>query len=128
MRLYTTALFALALVVSGCSCDGGDTDPEVVDVDGDGHPAATDCDDNNALVYPGALKPVYKVWMKFGDTIGFINSRIILFIVFYLIFMPVGFLIRLFGYDPMRRKPDSSATYRVESKKPTSVHSMERPF
>jgi|GEM_PF-5085403 len=33
---------------------GGTTEPEVVDVDGDGHPADTDCDDENGAVYPGA--------------------------------------------------------------------------
>ena len=82
-----------------------------------------------ALVYPVSLRPVYKWWMKFGEAIGFVNSRIILGFVFYAIFMPAGFIMRLLGNDPMRRKLDAdSTTYRVESKVPSSANSMERPF
>lgn len=81
-----------------------------------------------AIVWPTSLRPVYKAWMKVGETLGFINSRIILFIFFYLILVPMGMVIRLFGFDPMRRKHEDSASYRVESKIPTSVHSMERPY
>ena len=82
-----------------------------------------------ALLYPPSLRPIYKVWIKIGDGIGYVNSRIILFIFFYLILAPFGAVLRLFGFDPMRRKlDDSSSTYRVESKIPTSPESMERPY
>ena len=81
-----------------------------------------------ALLYPPALRPVYKAWMKIGETLGYVNSRIILFIFYYLILAPFGTVLRLFGFDPMRRKRDDSNTYRVESKVPSSPKSMERPY
>ena len=81
-----------------------------------------------ALAFPAALKPVYKIWMKIGEALGYVNSRIILFIFFYLILMPFGSVLRLFGFDPMRRKLDDSPSYRIESKAPTSPESMERPY
>ena len=81
-----------------------------------------------ALVYPASLRPVYKGWMKVGEALGFVNSRIILFIFFFLILAPFGTVLRIFGFDPMRRKLTDDKSYRVDSKVPSSPASMERPF
>ena len=81
-----------------------------------------------ALLFPAALRPVYKIWMKFSEALGYVNSRIILFIFFYLILMPFGLILRAFGFDPMHRKLDDRSSYRVASKVPGSPASMERPF
>ena len=43
----------------------------------------------------------YKPWMKLAEGLGFINTRIILFIVFYGMFMPMGLVMRLAGKDFM---------------------------
>lgn len=56
------------------------------------------------IILPRALKPVYLVWMKFAHILGWINTRIILCVIFYLIFVPMGVLIRLFGVDLLDRK------------------------
>jgi hypothetical protein len=80
-----------------------------------------------ALIYPRSLGPVYTVWMRFADVLGWINTRIILGVIFFLIFFPFGMLMRLFN-DPMRRKIDPSAdSYRIASN-PTKPENMERPF
>jgi hypothetical protein len=80
------------------------------------------------LVFPVALKGFYKLWMKFGAVMGFINTRIIMFIMFYIIVAPIGLIMGLFGKDPMRRKYDkSSQSYRIESENHDKSH-MENPF
>jgi hypothetical protein len=80
-----------------------------------------------ALIYPRSLGPVYTVWMRFADVLGWINTRIILGVIFFRIFFPFGMLMRLFN-DPMRRKMDPSAdSYRITSN-PTKPENMERPF
>lgn len=56
-----------------------------------------------ALILPTTLKPIYQVWMKIGHVLGWINTRIILSILFYLLFMPIGFIMRLLGKDPLKR-------------------------
>lgn len=67
-----------------------------------------------ALVLPKILDPVYRVWMAFGHILGSINTRIVLGLVFFLIFTPAGILMRLCGMDPMRlRLKGSSKTYRI---------------
>jgi hypothetical protein len=80
-----------------------------------------------ALILPASLRPVYKVWMRFAEALGWINTRIILGVLFYLMFVPVGFVMRLFN-DPMRRKFDETAdSYRVPSNT-VKPENRERPF
>lgn len=80
------------------------------------------------LVMPAALGPVYRVWMKIGHVLGWINTRIILGVVFFLIFLPVSLIFRVIGKDPMARKLDDETTsYRVESHQPQTDH-LEKPF
>lgn len=81
-----------------------------------------------AIVYPRILEPVFHGWMKFGGVIGWVNTRIILAVVFYAVFTPYSVALKLLGKDPLSRKLDkASKSYRVESKNPIREH-MERPF
>ncbi len=60
--------------------------------------------------------------------VGWINTRIILGILFYVLFTPTGLLLKALRVDAMQRKLDARMkTYRVESKEQPSDH-MERPF
>ena len=80
-----------------------------------------------ALVWPASLGPVYAIWMKFAEALGWVNTRIILSVIFFLMFFPIGMVMRLFN-DPMRRRLDeTAASYRVESRLP-KPENMERPF
>lgn len=82
-----------------------------------------------ALVVPMWLAPVYKYWMMFGLFMGtYIMTPLIMFIVFYGLFMPVGLVMRLFGKDSMARKLDDKMdSYRVESARPPAKN-LEKPF
>ena len=81
-----------------------------------------------ALVAPSTLGPIYKVWMKIGHALGWVNSRIILGIMFYLIITPVGVFMRLIGKNPLKLKIDKSATtYRVKSED-LEKSRIEKPF
>lgn len=79
------------------------------------------------LVFPISLGPVYRIWMKFGHVLGWINTRIILGILFYIVVLPMGLLMRLFGNDPMDRKPSHEPSYR-KVVKPHDKDQIERPF
>jgi hypothetical protein len=81
-----------------------------------------------ALVAPRVLKSVYQVWMILGHVLGWINTRIILSIIFYIVFTPAGVLMRLLKKDPMRRKPEPDAeSYRVV-RQPRSGSHMKQQF
>jgi len=81
-----------------------------------------------ALLLPATLNPVYRGWMAVGHVLGWINTRIILGIMFYIIFLPVGLLLKMFGKDPMARKIiKSQESYRVIHSIPKKNH-VERPY
>lgn len=81
-----------------------------------------------ALTAPIVLMPLYRIWMKLGHILGWINTRIILGLVFFAVFFPFGMMMRLFGTDPMaRRMMSNEKSYRIPSKS-SPPEQMQRPF
>jgi hypothetical protein len=60
------------------------------------------------MFIPGLLKPVYILWMRLAFILSWVNTRIILFIIFYLIFTPAGLVMRMLGTDPLKKKIDKN--------------------
>ena len=54
-----------------------------------------------AIVYPRSLSLVHRGWMALGEVLGWINTRVILGLLFYLLVTPIGMVRRLMGKDPM---------------------------
>ena len=81
-----------------------------------------------ALLRPTALRYFHWGWTRLGFVLGWINTRIILTVLFAVSIVPIGLLMRLFGRDRMARKFDPKLpSYRLESKS-RPEKSMERPF
>ena len=60
--------------------------------------------------------------MMIGTILGWINSRIILGLVFLLVLQPIAFFMKLFGYDPLRSKIIKSNSYReIREQKSTDL-------
>ena len=64
------------------------------------------------LVAPRLLHYPYKVWMALGHGLGWVNSHIILGLVFIVVLQPIAYVMRLTGYDPLRRRRKGEKTYR----------------
>lgn len=81
-----------------------------------------------AVVFPKALYYPYRGWMLFGAVMAEINSRIILAILFYLLFLPIGLLFKIIGKDPLFRRYDKTCeSYRVLSEK-NDAERFKDPF
>jgi hypothetical protein len=67
-----------------------------------------------ALVFPTALALPHKGWMALSEVLGWINTRIILGVIFFALLTPIGIIRRMLGKDPMGRdlKPETN-TYRI---------------
>jgi len=50
-----------------------------------------------ALVMPIIVKPVFILFLYIGHGLGFVMTRLILGILFYLVITPIGVIARLFG-------------------------------
>jgi hypothetical protein len=81
-----------------------------------------------ATVWPSGLRPLYVVWMKFGTVMGFINTRIIMSALFFILLTPIAWMLKILGKDPLARTLEKSAnTYRVNST-PYTKDQMEKPY
>ena len=65
-----------------------------------------------ALGRPYWLLFPYLAWMKLGLALGWINSRIILGLVFLLVLQPIALTMKIFGYDPLKEKKNNEKSYR----------------
>ena len=67
-----------------------------------------------AVVWPEILRPIHKAWMKLGHAMGWLNTRIILGLIFFGVVTPIGIVRRWLGKDPMGKKlKRDTASYRV---------------
>jgi len=62
-----------------------------------------------SVVKPDLLAGANRLWMKFGLLLAKVVSPIALGVLFYLVFTPIGLLMRLTGKDPLRLKFDAAA-------------------
>ena len=54
-----------------------------------------------ALVAPTALGPIHRYWMRFAEALGWLNTRILLILIFYLVVTPLGLVMRVFRRPPL---------------------------
>lgn len=82
----------------------------------------------SALVVPRSLTLVHRAWMAAAEGLGWINTRILLSVIFYGLMTPMALVMRRLGHDPMQRRFDPGATtYRVPKLPRPAVH-MTRQF
>lgn len=68
-----------------------------------------------SVTKPSLLANFHKVWMKFGDFTGGIMSRIIMVILFYTVFTPISFVLKLLRKDLLNKRMDKNAeTYWID--------------
>ena len=64
------------------------------------------------ILKPSLLSYPYKGWMALGIALGWINSKLILGLVYLIILLPIAIFMKLFGYDPLRKKKSNQKSYR----------------
>ena len=81
-----------------------------------------------ALIRPVLLGPVNNVWLKISDVLGWVNTRLVMGIMFFLLIAPIGILMRLFGKDTLNNKlSEKESSYRIITKVRDKKH-LEKPF
>jgi len=56
------------------------------------------------LAVPAARRPIFVGWNGVTYPIGWAVSHVVLAVVFYLVFTPIGFLVRHLSGDPLERR------------------------
>jgi len=82
------------------------------------------------LAAPAILKPIYRIWMIFALILGWVMTRVVLTLVYYLVLTPIGLAGRFFGEHFLHlERSKESATYWVRREGPAREKSdYERQF
>jgi hypothetical protein len=57
------------------------------------------------LVAPARLETVHRLWVGFGQLLARVTTPVFMGIVYFLILTPIGWIMRLFGRNPVARPP-----------------------
>lgn len=74
------------------------------------------------------LLPLNKLWMRFGFLLGVIISPIVLGIIFFGLFTPIAFLMRLYGRDELRVKLKQKTSHWISRDESIKVQSFKQQF
>ena len=70
------------------------------------------------LVAPRFAQPFHRAWMKLAAFLGYVNSRLLLGLLYYGVFTPLGWLLRLSGRDPLNRRRPAGDSYWIPRARP----------
>ena len=81
------------------------------------------------LVVPEGIRYLYLAWMVAVSPIAFVMSCVIIGLVFYVVVLPLGLLVKLSGRDALQRhRDDSSSSYWLKKVMPTEPRRYFRQF
>jgi len=83
-----------------------------------------------AYIAPFVLKPVYILWMRLAFILSWVNTRLILTLIFYLVFTPIGLVLRVCGVDllQIKIKKDKTSYWLKREPKVFSPTDYQRQF
>jgi uncharacterized membrane protein len=71
-----------------------------------------------AVAAPQWLTPVNKAWMALAEAIGFVMSRVVLGITYFVVLTPIALVMRRRGFDPLRPRFDPDRESYWEQRDP----------
>lgn len=80
------------------------------------------------IVKDDVLLPLNKLWMRFGLLLGMIVSPIVLGVMFFGLFTPIAFLMRLSGRDELRLKFKHRTSHWIIRDKPIRAAYFKQQF
>lgn len=85
---------------------------------------------STALIVPALLKPIFICWMRLAFILGWLNTRLILIAVFYLILTPIGLGLKLCGKDLLEKQINrkTESYWKKEERKEFKPSDYERQF
>ena len=74
------------------------------------------------------LLPLNKLWMRFGLLLGIIVSPIVLGVIFFGLFTPIAFIMKLSGRDEHQLKLIKKKSYWISRNEPIKPESFKQQF
>ena len=80
------------------------------------------------LILPTWMGAIFRMWMGLAKSISRVTNPIFMGIVYFALLTPIGFLIRLFGKDPLKRHEKSESFWVLRPSGKGHAGGMERQF
>ena len=80
------------------------------------------------IIKAEALLPLNKLWMRLGHLIGMFVSPLVLGLIFFGIFTPLGLMMRFFGRDELRLKFKEKHSYWIKREIALESYSFKNQF
>ncbi len=74
---------------------------------------------------PDKLLPLNRIWMKLGLTLGIIVTPLVMGIIYFSLFVPIGFILRVFRRDELRIK---NKNYKSFWRKRSGFNNLKMSF
>ena len=71
----------------------------------------------SGLVNANFLNPLNRIWIKFGEILGKIIAPVVMFLIFFVLITPYGFVIRIFGKDLLKTSLSNETSYWIKREK-----------
>lgn len=84
-----------------------------------------------ALVYyclPRSQVPIIRAWQYLTWPLAWAISHLLLALAFFGVFLPIGLMLRCWGYDPLKLRQQDAESDWIERKKPTDVTRYFKQF
>jgi hypothetical protein len=81
-----------------------------------------------ALVAPRVLAPVERGWARLGGALGWLNTRVLLAVVFFVVMAPIALVLRAVGKDPLERRRDRRRATYWRDREPAEPDRLGRPY
>ena len=80
------------------------------------------------LFVPASLMVLNKTWILFAELLGTLNTWILLTLIYFLVFTPMGLLMRILGKRPLRLKAGKRAVTYWEKSVIAADSSVKQQF
>ena len=73
------------------------------------------------------MTPLNKIWIKFGEVLGYIIAPIVMALVYFVVLTPISLIVRALGKDLLNLKfEENKETYWIKRNK--TLNSMKKQF
>jgi len=80
------------------------------------------------LLMPARLGPLQRSWMGLAAALSRVTTPLFLGVVFFFVFTPLSFMLRIVGYNPIRRSRAAETFWRLRSDENGGAGDLERQF
>jgi hypothetical protein len=74
------------------------------------------------------LRSFVSAWKIVTEFVGRVVTVIILMVIYIIVGVPTGFILRLIGKPPMRTKSGGQSTWQPREERPSGLEDARQPF